>query len=73
MRRSTILTIMMLVVGIVACGYLGIVYAGRGNIVDPGPLKMMMEKTSTLAVPSIAGSIAFVGGIVLLDTGRKKG
>jgi len=73
MRRNTILTIMILVVGIVACGYLGIAYMSRGIAADPGPLEMMIEKTSTLAVPSIAGSIAFVGGIVLLVMGRKKG
>jgi len=73
MRRNTILIIMLLVVGIVTCGYLGIAYSGRGNFADPGPLEMMMEKTSTLAVPSVAGSIAFVGGIVLLVMGRKRG
>lgn len=73
MRSNTIFTIMTLAIGIVACGYLGIAYSGRGNFADPGPLEMMIERTSTLAVPSIAGSIAFVGGIVLLVMGRKKG
>jgi hypothetical protein len=72
MRTKTILTIVMLAIGIVACGYLGIAFTGSGNIADPGPLAMMIEQTSTLALPSIAGSMAFVGGIVLLVMGRKK-
>lgn len=63
----------MLAMGVAVCGYLGIAYATRENIVDPGPLEMMMEKTGTLPLPPIAGSIAFVGVIVLLVMGRKKG
>ncbi|MBI5896588.1 MAG: DUF3185 domain-containing protein [Desulfobacterales bacterium] len=73
MRTNIILTTIMLAIGIVACGYLGVAYTNRGNVVEAGPLVMMIEKTSTLALPSIAGSIAFVGGIVLLVMGRKKG
>jgi hypothetical protein len=72
MRTKTILTIMMLTIGIVVCGYIGIAYTTRENIVDPGPLAMMMEKTGTLSLPPIAGSIAFVGVIVLLVMGRNR-
>lgn len=73
MRTTTLLAIILIVIGIVAFGYQGITYSTRENVVDLGPLKVTTEKTKTIPLPPVVGAIALVGGIVLLAVGRKKG
>ncbi|MFZ3044463.1 MAG: DUF3185 domain-containing protein [Desulfatirhabdiaceae bacterium] len=73
MRTTTLLAIILIVIGIVAFGYQGITYSTRENVVDLGPLKVTTEKTNTIPLPPVVGAIALVGGIVLLAVGRKKG
>jgi hypothetical protein len=73
MRTTTLLAIVLIVIGIVAFGYQGISYTTKENVVDIGPLKVTTEKTNTLPLPPIVGAIALVGGIVLLAVGRKQG
>jgi len=72
MKTTTLIAIILIVIGIVAFGYQGITYTTREKVVDLGPLQMTAEKTRTLPLPPIAGAIALVGGIVLLAVGRKK-
>jgi len=72
MKTTTLIAIILIVIGIVAFGYQGISYTTREKVVDLGPLQMTAEKTRTLPLPPIAGAIALVGGIVLLAVGRKK-
>jgi hypothetical protein len=73
MRTNTILAIIMLGIAVAVCGYIGMAYTSRENVVDSGPPDMMMEKTNTFPIPPIAGTIAFVAGIVLLVMGGKRG
>ena len=72
MKTTTLIAIILIVIGIVAFGYQGITYTTREKVVNLGPLQMTAEKTRTLPLPPIAGAIALVGGIVLLAVGRKK-
>ena len=55
-----------------AFAYQGIIYTARENVVDIGPIQMTAEKTRTLPLEPIVGSIALVGGIALLVVGKKK-
>jgi len=73
MRTTTLLAIMLIALGVVAFGYQGITYTTKEKVVDLGPLQMTAEKTKTFPLPPIVGAIAFVGGIVLLVMGKKKG
>ena len=73
MKTYTLLGIILIVVGIVAFAYHGIIYTTREKVVDLGPVHMTAERTRTLPLPPIVGAIALVGGIVLLVTGSKKG
>jgi len=72
MRKTTLLAIVLIVLGFVALGYQGITYTTRENVVDLGPLKMTTEQTKTLPLPPVVGAVALVGGIVLLAIGRRK-
>ncbi|MBU2623525.1 MAG: DUF3185 domain-containing protein [Proteobacteria bacterium] len=71
MKTTTLIAIILIVIGIVAFGYQGITYTTREKVVNLGPLQMTAEKTRTLPLPPIVGAIALVGGIVLLVVGRK--
>ena len=73
MRTTTILAVILIVLGIAAFGYQGITYTTREKVIDIGPLQMTAEKTRTFTLPPIVGAISLTGGIVLLVMGRKKG
>jgi hypothetical protein len=73
MKTDTLVAIILIVMGIVALAYQGITYTTREKILDLGPIQMTAEKTKTFPLPPIVGSVALVGGIVLLIMGRKKG
>ena len=72
MRTTTVIAIILIVIGIVAFGYQGITYATRENVVNIGPLKVTAEKTRTIPLPPIVGGVALMGGIMALLIGRKK-
>lgn len=70
---STIVAILLIVLGIVAFGYHGITYMTQENVVDLGPLKVTTETPHTLPIPPIVGTLALIGGVALLVIGKKKG
>ncbi len=73
MKTSTIIAIILIIIGIAAFGYQGITYTTKEKVVDLGPLQMTAETTKTLPLPPIVGAITLVGGIVLLFAGTRKG
>jgi len=72
MKTSTVLAIVLIVVGVVAFAYQGFTYTTREKVVDIGPVHVTAERTKTLPLPPIVGTIAVVGGLVLLVAGRGK-
>jgi len=73
MKTTTLIGIILIVIGIVAFAYQGITYTTREKVVDLGPIQVTADKTKTILLPPIVGGIALVGGIVLLVLGNKKG
>ena len=72
MKTSTVLAIVLIVVGVIAFAYQGFTYTTREKVVDIGPVHVTAERTKTLPLPPIVGTIAVVGGLVLLVAGRGK-
>lgn len=64
--------IALIVVAVIAFAYQGISYTTREKVVDLGPLQMTAERTRTLPLTPIVGTVALVGGIALLVVGRNK-
>lgn len=64
--------IALIVVAVIAFAYQGISYTTREKVVDLGPLQMTAERTRTLPLPPIVGTVALIGGIALLVVGNKK-
>jgi uncharacterized membrane protein len=72
MKTNTLFGIILIVVGILAFAYQGFTYTTREKVVDIGPVHVTAEKTKTLPLPPIVGTVAVVGGLVLLVAGRGK-
>jgi hypothetical protein len=72
MKTTTLLAVILIVVGVIAFAYQGFTYTTREKVVDIGPVHVTAERTKTLPLPPIVGTIAVVGGLVLLVAGRGK-
>ena len=72
MKATTLIAIILIVLGIVAFGYQGISYTTREKVIDLGPVEMTADKTRTLPLPPIVGAVALAGGVIMLIATRKK-
>jgi hypothetical protein len=66
MKLTTIVALILIVIGIVALAYQGITYTTSEKVVDLGPLKVETQRERTIPLPPIVGIVALVGGVVLL-------
>lgn len=71
MKSTTILGIILIVLGIFALAYQGISYTKREKVVDLGPIHATKDTTKTIPLPPVLGGLALVGGIVLIAVGAK--
>ena len=64
--------IVLVVLGVLALVFGGIRYSREKTVVDLGPIKATTTEHHTLPISPIAGTIAIVGGLLLLVTpGRR--
>jgi len=72
MRTVTIISIILMIIGVTAFGYQGFTYTTREKVIDIGSLDVSVTKKKTIPIPPIVGGIALIGGIVLMTMGRKE-
>lgn len=72
MKSTSIVGIVLIVLGLAALAYQGINYTTRETVIDIGPVHATAERQRTLPLPPVVGAVAVVGGIVLLVTGSRK-
>jgi len=72
MKTTTILGIMLIVLGVVTFAYKGISYTTRENLIDVGPLQATVDKKETIPLSPFVGGLAVVTGIALLSVGVKR-
>jgi len=70
-KSSSILGIVLVILGVFALAYQGITYTKREKVVDLGPIHATKDTTETIPLPPILGGLALVGGIVLVAVGAK--
>jgi hypothetical protein len=63
---TTMIGLILVVLGILALVYQGIGYTTQKKVVDIGPIQATKQEHKTIPLPPILGAIALIGGIVLI-------
>ena len=66
MKASTIVGILLIVLGVIALAYGGISYTREETVLDLGPLEARAETRETIPLPPLLGGLALAGGVILL-------
>jgi hypothetical protein len=73
MKSTSLVALVLIVLGVVALLYQGITYTKRETVLDLGPIHATAERQKTIPLSPIIGIAAVAGGVVLLLTGARKG
>ena len=71
MKATTIVGIVLIVLGVIALAYQGITYTKSEKVVDLGPLKVEAQREKTIPLPPVLGGVAVAAGVVLLIVGSR--
>lgn len=71
MTNSTLVGIVLIVLGALGLAYQGITYTTREKVLDIGPIEATKEERKTIPLPPVLGGVALVSGIALLLAGRR--
>lgn len=71
MKGTSLLGLVLVVLGVIALVYQGISYTTHKKVVDIGPIEATKEEHKTIPLPPILGVIALAGGIFILARDRK--
>lgn len=71
MKTTTVLGIILVVLGIISFAYQGINYTTNKKVVDLGPVHATKEEHHTIPLPPVLGGLALIGGVVLVVAGSK--
>jgi hypothetical protein len=72
MKSTTVLGLLLTVLGILALAYQGFSYTRREKVLDIGPIHATADSREHVAVPPIVGGLALAAGAVLLIMGAKQ-
>jgi hypothetical protein len=71
MRLTTVVALVLIVIGAVSLAYQGITYTTSEKVVDLGPLKVETERQKRIPLPPVVGIAALAAGVVLLLVRRR--
>jgi hypothetical protein len=72
MKRTAVLGLVLVALGLLALAYQGITYRSRETIVDIGPIHARAERDRTLPLPPVLGIVAVAGGAALWIASSRK-
>ena len=72
MKTTSLVAIVLIVLGVVALLYQGITYTKRETVLDLGPIHATADHQKTIPLSPIIGIAAVAGGVVLLLSGSRK-
>ena len=72
MKASTLIGIVLVVLGIFALAYGGFSYNREKTIVDLGPIEAKTETRERVPVPPVLGGLALASGLVLVVMGARQ-
>jgi hypothetical protein len=72
MKSTTMLGIVLAVLGVLALVYQGFSYTRERNIIDIGPIHATAETREHVPLPPIFGGLALAAGVILLVVGARE-
>jgi uncharacterized membrane protein len=69
---STLVGILLIIVGVVTLAYQGFTYTQREQIVKIGDIQLTADTQKTIYFPPWLGGLSLVAGVVLVVSGRTK-
>jgi uncharacterized membrane protein len=72
MKSTTMLGILLVVLGVLALVYQGFSYTRQEKVVDIGPIHATADKQEHVPLPPIVGGLALASGAILLIMGTKQ-
>ncbi|MGH9428215.1 MAG: DUF3185 domain-containing protein [Terriglobia bacterium] len=71
MKATTLVGILLIILGIVGLAYPRINYTTREKVVDLGPIEATKETKKSIPLPPILGGLSLAGGVILLVAAGK--
>jgi short repeat uncharacterized protein DUF308 len=71
MKATTLVGILLIILGIVGLAYPRITYTTREKIVDLGPIEATKETKKPIPLPPVLGGLSLAGGVILLVAAGK--
>jgi hypothetical protein len=72
MKPSTIIGILLIVLGVVGLAMGGFSFTRKEKVVDLGPIEATADKKQSVAIPPVLGALALIGGVVLVVAGSRR-
>ena len=70
MKATTLVGILLIILGVVGLAYPRISYTTREKVVDLGPIEATKETKKSIPLPPVFGGLSLAGGVILLVAGR---
>ncbi len=71
MKATTLVGILLIILGVVGLAYPRINYTTREKIVDLGPIEATKETKKSIPLPPVLGGLSLAGGVILLVAAGK--
>jgi hypothetical protein len=72
MKSTTVLGIVLAVLGVLALIYQGFSYTRQENVIDIGPIHATADVQKHVPLPPIVGGVALAAGALLIAMGAKQ-
>lgn len=72
MKPSTIVGIVLLVLGVVGLAMGGFSFTRKEKVVDLGPIEATADKKESVPIPPVLGALALISGVVLIAVGSRR-
>ena len=70
MKATTLVGILLIILGVVGLAYPRINYTTREKVVDLGPIEASKETKKSIPLPPVLGGLSLAGGVILLVAGK---
>jgi hypothetical protein len=63
--------IILVIIGVLSLVYQGFTYTTHKKVLDVGPIQATKEEHHSVPIPPILGTLALIGGVVVLVSDRR--